>query len=61
MSDPPTKGSHAKAIKKLTCTLLVLNAANPNNRASKLVTICVCVVSVGYLEHNTHILTRMVV
>ena len=60
MLDPPTKGSHAKAIKKLTCTLLALNAANPNNRASKLVTICVCVVSVGYLAHNPHIVTRMV-
>ena len=40
--------------------LLVLDAADPNDRAFKLATICVCVVSVGYLAHNPRIVTRMV-
>ena len=40
--------------------LLVLDAADPNDRAFKLATICVCVVSVGYLVHKPHIVTRMV-
>ena len=60
MLEPPTKGSHAKAIRKLTCTLPARDAAGPNNRATRLVTICVCVVSVGYLAHNPRILTRRV-
>ncbi len=42
--------------------LPMLDAADPNDRAFKLATICVCVVSVsvGYLVHNPHIVTRMV-
>jgi len=40
--------------------LPMLDAADPNDRALKSVTICVCVVSVGYLVHNPHIVTRMV-
>ena len=40
--------------------LLVLDAADPNDRAFKLATICVCVVSVGYLAHNPRIVTRIV-
>ena len=42
----------AKAISLLTGMLPMLDAANPNNRAIKSATICVCVVSVGYLAHN---------
>ena len=38
----------------------MLDAADPNDRALKSATICVCVVSVGYLVHNPHIMTRMV-
>ena len=44
----------------LTGMLPMLDAANPNNRAFKLATICVCVVSEGYLVHNPRIVTRMV-
>jgi len=44
----------------LTGMLPMLFAANPNNRAFKLATICVCVVSEGYLVHNPRIVTRMV-
>jgi len=51
---------HAKAISLLTGMLPMLNAADPNDRAFKLVTICVCVVLVGYLAHNPRIVTRMV-
>ena len=51
---------HSKAISMLTGMLPMLDAANPNNRAFKLATICVCVVSVGYLAHNPRIMTRMV-
>jgi hypothetical protein len=43
-----------------TGMLPMLNAADPNDRAFKLATICVCVVSVGYLAHKPHIVTRMV-
>ncbi len=43
-----------------TGMLPMLDAAAPNHRAFKLVTICVCVVSVGYLAHNPRIMTRMV-
>ena len=50
----------AKAISLLTGMLPMLDAANPNNRAIKSATICVCVVSVGYLAHNPRIVTRMV-
>jgi hypothetical protein len=50
----------AKAISLLTGMLLMLDAADPNNRAIKLATICVCVASVGYLAHNPRIVTRMV-
>ena len=38
----------------------MLDAADPNYRALKSATICVCVVSVGYLAHNPRIVTRMV-
>ncbi len=44
----------------LTGMLPMLDAADPNDRAFKLVTICVCVVSLGYLAHNPYIVTRMV-
>ena len=37
-----------------------MDAADPKDRAFKLATICVCVVSVGYLAHNPRIVTRMV-
>jgi hypothetical protein len=42
--------------------LPMLDAPDPNDRAFKLATICVCVVqvSVGYLAHNPRIVTRMV-
>jgi len=43
-----------------TGMLPMLDATDPNDRAFKLVTICVCVVSVGYLAHNPCIVTRMV-
>jgi hypothetical protein len=38
----------------------MLDAADRNNRAFNFETICVCVVSVGYLAHNPRIVTRMV-
>jgi hypothetical protein len=38
----------------------MLDATDPNNRAFNFETICVCVVSVGYLAHNPRIVTRMV-
>ena len=62
MSNEPTTGCHADAVKILTGMLPMLNAADPNDRAFKLATICVCVVqvSVGYLAHNPRIVTRMV-
>ena len=43
-----------------TGMLPMLDAPDPNDRAFKLATICVCVVSVGYLAHNPRIVTRMV-
>jgi hypothetical protein len=45
-----------------TGMLPMLDAADPSDRAFKLATICVCVVSVGYLVHNPHprTVTRMV-
>jgi hypothetical protein len=50
----------AKAISLPNGVLPMLDAADPNNRALKSATICVCVVSVGYLAHNPRIVTRMV-
>jgi hypothetical protein len=44
----------------LTGMLPMLDAADPNDRAFNFETIGVCVVSVGYLAHNPHIVTRMV-
>ena len=38
----------------------MLDVADPNNRAFNFETICVCVVLIGYLAHNPHIVTRMV-
>jgi len=57
-----TAGTLAEAIGMPTGMLPMLDAADPNDRAFKLATICVCVVSVsvGYLVHNPHIVTRMV-
>ena len=43
----------AEAIGMPTGMLPMLDAANPNERAFKLATICVCVVSVGYIAHST--------
>ena len=43
-----------------TGMLPMLDAADPNDRAFDLETICVCVVSVGYLVHNPRIMTRKV-
>jgi len=43
-----------------TGMLPMLDAPNPNDREFQLVTICVCVVALGYLAHNPHIMTRMV-
>jgi hypothetical protein len=60
MSNEPTTGCHADAVKILTGMLPMLDAADPNDRAFKLATICVCVVSVGYLAHNPRIMTRIV-
>ncbi len=51
----------AKAISLPNGVLLMLDAADPHDRALKSVTICFCVVSVGYLAHNPRIVTRMVV
>ncbi len=42
-----------------TGMLPMLDAADPNDRAFELATICVCVVSVGYLAHNPLIVTSM--
>ena len=50
----------AKAISLPNGMLPMLVAADPNDRALKSATICVCVVSVGYLVHNPHIMTRIV-
>ncbi len=44
----------------LTGMLPMLDAADPDDRASNFETICVCVVSVGYLAYNPRIVTRMV-
>ena len=43
-----------------TGMLPMLDAADPNDRAFDLASICVCVVSVGYLVHNPCIMTRKV-
>ncbi len=43
-----------------TGMLPMLDATDPNDWAFKLATICVCVVSVGYLAHNPRIVTRIV-
>jgi hypothetical protein len=59
-SDEPTTGCHADAVRILTGMLPMLDAADLNDRAFKLATICVFVVSVCYLAHNPHIVTRMV-
>jgi hypothetical protein len=53
-------GTLAEAIRMLTGMSPMLNATNPNNRAFNFETICVCVVSVGYLAHIPRIMTRMV-
>ena len=53
-------GTLAEVIRMLTGMSPMLDAADPNNRAFSFETICVCVVSVGYLAHNPHIVTRMV-
>jgi hypothetical protein len=60
MSDEPTTGCHVDAVRILTGMLPMLDADDLNNRAFKSATICVCVVSVGFLAHNPHIVTRMV-
>ncbi len=44
----------------LTGMSKMLDTADPNDRAFNFETICVCVVSVGYLAHNPRIVTRMV-
>ena len=50
----------AEAIRMLTGMSPMLDSANPNDRAFNFETICVCIVSVGYLAHNPRIVTRMV-
>jgi hypothetical protein len=47
----------AYTLRTPTGMLPMLDAADPNDRALKSATICVCVVSVGYLAHNPHIVT----
>jgi hypothetical protein len=53
-------GTLAEAIRMLTGMSPMLDAADLNDRAFNFDTISVCVVSVGYLVHNPHIVTRMV-
>jgi hypothetical protein len=53
-------GTLAKAIRVLTGMTLILNAADPNDRAFNFETVFVCVLLVGYLAHNPCIVTRMV-
>ena len=60
MSSRSPREVQAKAISLPNGVLPMLDAADPNDRALKSVTICICVVSVGYLVHNPHIVTRMV-
>ena len=60
MSSRSPRVVQAKAISLPNGMLLMLDAADPNDRALKSATICVCVVSVGYLAHNPRIVTRMV-
>jgi hypothetical protein len=55
MSSCSPREVQAKAISLLNDVLPMLDAADPNDRALKLATICVCVVSVG-----PRIVTRMV-
>ena len=43
-----------------TGILPMLDATDLNDRAFKLATTCVCVVSLGYLAHNPCIVTRIV-
>ncbi len=59
MSSRSPREVQAKAICLPIGVLPMLDAANPNDRALKSATICVCVVSVDYLAHNPHIVTRM--
>ncbi len=59
-SNNSTAGTLAEAIEMPTGMLPMLDAPNPNDREFQLVTICVCVVALGYLVHNPHIMTRMV-
>jgi hypothetical protein len=40
--------------------LVGTSSSNTNDRAFNFESICVCVVSVGYLAHNPRIVTRMV-
>ncbi len=60
MSSHSPREVQAKAISLLTGMLPMIDAADPNDRAIKSATICVCVVSVGYLAHKPRIMTRMV-
>ena len=62
MSSRSPREVQAKAVSLPNGVLVLpmLDAADPNDRALKLVTICVCVVSVGYLAHNPRIVTRIV-
>jgi hypothetical protein len=52
MSSRSPREVQAKAISLPNGVLPMLDAADPNDRALKSETICVCVVSVGYLAHN---------
>ena len=60
MSSHSPREVQAKAISLPIGVLAMLDAADPNDRALQSATICVCVVSVGYLVHNPRIVTRMV-
>jgi hypothetical protein len=60
MSSHSPREVQAKAISLPIGVLPMLDAADPNDRALQLATICVCVVSVGYLAHNPRIVTRLV-
>jgi hypothetical protein len=60
MSSHSPREVQAKAISLLIGVLPMLDAADPKDRALQSATICVCVVSVGYLAHNPRIVTRMV-
>ncbi len=60
MSSHSPREVQAKAISLPIGMLPMLDVADPNDRALQSATICVCVVSVGYLAHNPRIVTRMV-